>query len=312
MPTYQVETDEGVYELELEGELPEGPAGERLLQRLLRDQFRQQSRPPESTLTPQQAQRWQVLGEKSEALKAELGQGITAAGRAATQVAGGVRDAAQGWLELPASIFNVIGEFISPDAPGGPRRRLVPEVSSPQLPDVSPPQSGLEKALRVGGQLAGDTAGALLLPPVRHGVATLGRKLRPGAKVGNELMFEPGSVAREIAERQMRKGARLDYEPGSPTARGARDTHHPSVQRRAERTLAEPTELLRTPPSEGVQNLARLFGFEAEEIPQMSQAAALVHRKRLLTAVPDYATQQEAGPVRDLLERLEEHLLRFR
>ena len=76
--------------------------------------------------------------------------------------------------------------------------------------------------------------------------------------------------------------------------------------------MAEETELLRTPPSEGVQNLARLFDFEATEIPSMTQQAALAHRKRLLQVVPDYATQAEAGPLRDLLQRLEEHLLRFR
>jgi hypothetical protein len=288
MPTYQVETDDGTYELELDGALPEGPAGEQLLRRLLRDQLRQQPRSP--------------TGYANDA-QALLGMG--------KQVLGGVRDSAQGLLDLPSNIANVISEYLSPDPPGGPRRRLVPEVQSPQLPDVDPPQSGVEKALRITGRLAGDASGAMLLPPVRHGVATLARKLRPGAKLGKELMFEPGSVARDIAERQMRR-PQLDYEPGSPTARGARETNHPMVQRRAEKTLAEPTELLKSPASEGAQNLAKLYGFTVEDIPQMSQAAALFHRRRLLSAVPDYATQVEAGPLRDLLQRLEDHLLRFR
>jgi hypothetical protein len=288
MPTYQVETDDGTYEVELDGDLPEGPAGERLLQRLLQQQSRQPPRPP--------------TGYANDA-QALLGMG--------KQVLGGVRDAAQGLLDLPSNIANVITEYISPDAPGGPRRRVVPKVQSPQLPDVDPPQSGVEKAVRFGGQLLGDAAGAMLLPPIRHGVASLARKLRPGATLGKELMFEPGHTAREIAERQMRK-PQLGYEPGSPTARGVKDTNYPFVTRRAEKTLAEATELLKTPPSEGVQNLARLFGFEAEDIPQMSQQAALFHRRRLLSVVPDYATQQEAGPLRLLLERLDQQILRFR
>jgi hypothetical protein len=286
MPTYQIDTDAGTYEVELEGDLPEGPAGERILQRLLREHLRQQ--PP----TP--------YANDAQAL---LGMG--------KQVLGGVRDAAQGVLDLPANIANVISEYISSDAPGGPRRRLVPEVQSPQLPDVAPPQGGVEKALRLGGQLAADAAGSLLLPGVRRGVGAVARKLRPGQKLGKELLFEPGSVARDIAERQMAK-PKLDYEPGSPTARGAKDTNHPMVQRRAEKTLSEATELLKTAPTEGERNLARLFGFEAVDIPTMSQQATLIHRRRLLSVVPDYGTQQEAGPLRDLLERLEQHLLRFR
>jgi hypothetical protein len=222
-----------------------------------------------------------------------------------------VRDAAQSLIDAPANIANVISEYISPDPPGGPRRRLVPEVQAPQLPNTAPPQTGVEKALRMGGQVLGDAAGAMLIPGVRHGVASLGRKLRPGPKVGKELMFEPGSVARDIAERQLRQ-SKLDYEPGAAAAKGVKDGGGPFVSRRAERTRAAPTDLLKTAPTEGEQNLAHVFGFRVEDIPEMSQQAALVRRQQLRHAVPDYATQAEAGPLRDLLERLEQQILRYR
>jgi hypothetical protein len=152
----------------------------------------------------------------------------------------------------------------------------------------------------------------MLIPGVRRGVGAVARKLRPGQTLGKELLFEPGSVARDIAEQHMRK-PKLDYEPGAPAAKGQREWHPSGVGSvPAAKTLAEPTALLKTPAPAGARNLARVFGFEADDIPQMSQQAALVRREQLRRAVPDYATQVEAGPLRDLLERLEEHLLRFR
>jgi hypothetical protein len=298
MPTYEVETADGVFEIELEGELPEGPEGERILQRLLQQQLRQQPALPDPTQVP-------TVADDAAAL-------LRTGKQAATQILGGVRDSVQSLIDLPVQIGNVITEYVSPDAPGGPRRRLVPEVQSPQLPDTAPPQSGWEKALRFGGQALGDAAGAMLLPGVRRGVGAVAKKLRPpGHTLGKELMFEPGSVARDIAEQQLRK-PKLDYEPGAPAAKGQREWHPSGVGSvPAAKTLGEVPELLKTVPSEGERNLARLFGFEAEAIPDMSQIQTLQYRNRL-AGVTDYATQTEPGPLRDLLERLEAQILRYR
>src|SRR5919109_1919790 len=112
MPTYEVETDKGTFQLEIDRELDDSPASHQLLQRLVSQQLQQQNTPLSL----------------------------------ATQVLGGVRDAAQGVLDLPASLANTITEFVSPHPPGGPRRRVVPEVQAPQLPDVAAPQTTTEKA----------------------------------------------------------------------------------------------------------------------------------------------------------------------
>jgi hypothetical protein len=70
--------------------------------------------------------------------------------------------------------------------------------------------------------------------------------------------------------------------------------------------------ILDTPPSEGARNLARIvFDFVPDDISQMSLERAINARKRILAKVPDFV-QQSGGPLGELLERLEAHILRFR
>jgi hypothetical protein len=353
MATYEVETESGTYEIQIDGTLPEGPEGEKVLQRLVKQQLRQQQLPDPKDY-PNDAQA--LLG-------------------IAKQVPGGVRDAGQSLLDLPTSIANVVSEFISPDPPGGPRRRMVPDVQSPQLPDVAPAKTPLERTVRFGSQLAADAAGSLLFPQVRQGASSLWQWLRP-RPTGKNLMFEPGSVARDIAERRMRQSTlqedlttppspktdintgtvpppaakprirrtllqgeetttprpthdvdagsmsrempteyvptpKLEYDPKSPSSKGAKEGQGgPFTVRRAVRTRAEHTELLKTPPSEGAMNLSRLLlDFHATDIPKMSFERAVNARRRLLTKFPEVDLTTAGGPLQELWDRLTERLL---
>jgi hypothetical protein len=252
MPTYEVETDRGTYQLEIDQELDDSPQSHALLQKLVAHQLRYADASERNT-----------------------------AGSLATQVLGGVLDFGQQLLNTPAQIASTISEFVSPDAPGGPRRRVVPEVQAPQLPDVAPPETGLEKGVRIGSNIATGVATSLVSPAVRSGL-----RLRSSAPPGAPLMYEPGRLVGRSAM------------PGFPRVP----------------TLAQPTGVLTGELSEGASNLARLFEMPRtmEGIRKMSQMQTLQARARLLSKVPDYDLAQEQGPLRELLEVLEQQILRYR
>jgi hypothetical protein len=254
MAVYEIETDQGTYELELDRELDDSPESHQLLQRLLADQ-----------LSQQQAQ---------QNTPASL----------ATQALGGARDAVQRLVDIPANLANTIGEFISPDAPGGPRRRAVPEVSMPQLPNVSAPTTGLERGVRVGAELGTDVLATLALPGMK---AKLARLLQSDAALRPPgLMFESGAAAA--------KGGL----PGGPV-----------------KTLAVPSGPLLAELSKPAQNLASVLGLPTAmpAIRAMTLPEAQAAVQRLLASVGEHHhLTQQAGPVRDLFDVLQAQMLRYR
>jgi hypothetical protein len=255
MPVYEVETDRGTYELEIDRELDDSPASHQLLQRLVAEQLRQQQ---SAQNTP---------------------------GSLATQALGGLRDAAQSVLDLPAQIGNVITEFLSPDPPGGARRRVVPEVQAPQLPDVSPPQTTAEKATRLGSQVAADLAGTLVLPGIRE-------------KAARVLLGERAPV----------KPSALMFEPHTLAARGGTGT-------RPVKTLARPSGVLLEELSTPAQNLAELLGLPktTQSIKHMSQSEASAALQQIMrTLGKDFNLTQMQGPTKELWEAIEQQLLRYR
>jgi hypothetical protein len=169
MATYEItlENDQK-YLVDIEGELPPGERGQQLLQRALQDQLR-----------------WQAATQNTP-------------GSIAEQLVGGGRDALQSWISAPTDLLNVVlGEAASPDPPGGPRRRLVPELPPlTQLPTVQPPQTKIEAGARIAGQAGVDILGMLAgSPGLRQ---ALSRALFPfPQRPPTPLLFEPrAAVAR--------------------------------------------------------------------------------------------------------------------
>jgi hypothetical protein len=256
MAVYEVETDQGTFEIEVDREVPDTPEGRKVLARLVARE-----------LAFQRSTR-------------------NSAGTIVGQMVGGVRDAAQQVLDLPAQIGNVISEFVSPDAPGGPRRRVVPEVQAPQLPEVEPPQTKLEKGVRVGSQVATTLAASLLAPGVRDRAARL-------------LFGEPPTV----------RPVPLMFEPGRPVARSA-----PAGQKPVP-TLAVPGASQEL--SEGAMRLAQLYDipFRTRDIQKLSLEQALRAKGRLVNRLSpyDYAELMSSDtPVAELIQAIEAQILRYR
>jgi hypothetical protein len=251
------------YEAELEGgqrvrvhlpyELPDGPKGEELLRQAVREHVAQQQMPL----------------------------------AVARQVLGGVRDAAQSAIDWPGQIVNTIGEFVSTTPPGGPgpRPRVVPELTMPQLPDTRPPATGLERGVRTGSALAADVLGMLLIPAIRGQVS--------------KMIFGQAPTMRSVPRM---------FEEGRAVAKSA-----PTGWRTVE-TLARPTGVLAEELPEGARNLGRMFGLPSStaEITALSQQQALASRRVLLEKVGDPALLVEDGPVKWLAEALEYQALRYR
>jgi hypothetical protein len=261
MPTYEVETDQGTFQLEVDQPVPEGEPGQRMLEGLVAEQL--------------QAEAFERRNYPVKTAVGDIGRGIV----------GGVRDFGQQFIDLPVDIFNAISElYLSPDPPGGPRRRMVEDLQAPQLPDVGEQRSGLEQGVRTGTTIATDVlVSTFAVPALRRAFLT---KLL-GSQRGVPLMFEPGATAARAANR---------FEKGV-------------------KTLAEVTteSILDTPPSTGAHNLSRLvFDFNASDIPKMTLTRAINARKRILTKIPDFDLQQSGGPLGELLERLEAQILRHR
>jgi hypothetical protein len=258
MATYEVETDQGTYQLELDQELDDTPQNRELLQRLVGEQLRYHQ------------------GTRNTA------------GSLLTQALGGVRDAVQGAVDLPASIYNTVTEMVSMDPPGGPgpRRRALPEVQMPQLPDVEPPQTGLEKATRIGAEIATDVFASLAIPGVKTRMARL---------LGHEgPTVQPSS---------------LMFEAGRPAARGGIAGTQPVP------TLAKASGPLLGELSEGATNLASVLQLPRTmpAIRAMTQAEASTAVQRLLASVGEHHhLTQQAGPVRDLFDALQAQVLRYR
>jgi hypothetical protein len=259
MPKYEVQMDDGGrYELELDQEVSNDDAGRGLLQQLVHEQLAAAKRPPEFD---------SVWG---------LG----------TQILGGARDAVQGVVDLPAKIGNVITEFVSPDAPGGPRRRIVPEVQMPQLPDTEAPQTPAEKVVRTGAQVGTDAAFGLLLPGIRERAARL-----------------------LLPERSAVRPAPLMFEAGRPAARGGIAGTKPT------RTLAAPSGPLLEELSTPAQNLAALLRLPTsmQAIRHMTQPEASAALQRLMATLgKDFNLAQMQGPAKDLWQAIEQQLLRYR
>lgn len=283
MPVYQVETDDGrTYQLDLEQPVPDGPGGRDMLQEILAEQLAHQH---------------------DESFDRRNFPVSTAAGDVGRGLVGGLRDFGQQFLDLPTQIGNTITEFISPDAPGLGRRRVVPEMQAPQLPDpTGQPRSGLERTIRTVTPLGLDVA-TLLLP---IGKSIFARRAARRAAERTPMLFEPGSVAEDLA---VPRGRRLDLflEPESPASRPLSRFDKPVP------TRGQPAGILKTVPSEGARRLAPVFDFQADRIPQMTQKQAVEAYRRIISRVPDYPIHEvENTPIFELLQRLEQHILSFR
>jgi hypothetical protein len=202
------------------------------------------------------------------------------------QVGGGMRDATQQALDVPAQVANVITEFISPDAPGGPRQRVVPEVQAPQLPDVEPPTTPVERGVRLVSHLATTLATALLAPDVAERVLI---------KLG--LLKVP-------------RGVPLMFEPGASAAKSVPAGQKPTP------TMAVPSGVLTGELSAGAANTAKVLGLPhtMASIRAMTQAEAAAARAKLIDAVGDaYELVAESGtPAAELYQAIEQQLLRYR
>jgi hypothetical protein len=257
MPRYEVDLDDGRrFEIEVDQDIPDTDAGRSTLARLV-----------ERELAFQRATR-------------------NTAGSLLGQAIGGVRDAVQGAIDTVPGIANTVTEFLSPDPPGGPRRRVVPEVQTPQLPDTEPPQTGLEQGVRIGTTVATDLAAGLLAPGVRERAARL-------------LFGEPPTV----------RPAPLMFEPGRPVARSA-----PAGQKLVP-TLAVPGASQEL--SEGAMRLAQLFDipFRPQDIQKMTLDQALHAKGRLVNRLSpyDYAELMSSDtPVAELIQAIEAQILRYR
>ncbi len=250
MPRYRVITDQGTFELEVDREIPDTPQGRAVMQRLVAEQL--------------QAQDDRGFAQHNFPIG-------TAVGDIARGIVGGVRDAAQQLVNVPTAILNVITEGISPDPPGPPgsRRRLVPEVAAPQLPDFDSPRPGLERGVRTGTNITTDAALALLVPGMRRALARRLRILGSGFKrprQGVPLMFEtthPQFSSKRAVARQR---------PGQPPAK----------------TLAtvESQPSLMRPLSEGAKRTARLFDISINnngDVITMTLEQATQARRRILS-----------------------------
>lgn len=249
MPRYEVDTDQGRYEIETDQPVPDDARGQVLLQRLLARQ---------------------LLAQRASQ---------NTAGSFATQLVGGVRDAAQQFIDLPAEILNAISLFVSPDPPGGPRRRVIPEAQLPQLPNTVSPQTFEETATRWLANLGANLALTPAFPGVRR-------------------WFQSPSTP-------------MLFEPGRAVARGA-PASFPKIP-----TVAPATEILQKPMSEGAMRLAQLFDipFDTRQIASMSHTQALAARRRILSRIPDYDVaelRQQGGPLGELLEAIDQQILRYR
>lgn len=206
-------------------------------------------------------------------------------GRLATQAFGGARDAVQGTLDLPASILNVISEFMNPLPPHGGRQRAVPELVMPQLPSAEPPQGVAETVTRYGSQIGTDVLAMLALPGVRERVARLLFGELPTVHPTPGLMFDPKSpVSRAV--------------PGyKPTP-----------------TLSAPGGALLEGFSDEAAALAQKLGLPQtmRDVALMSQRQASAAQRTLLESVTDPAQLAEGTPLRALLDIVEAQLYRFR
>jgi hypothetical protein len=246
---YSVETDQGNFEVELDREVPDTPEGHALLQRLVADQLR-----------------YQQASQNT-------------AGAFLKQTLGGIRDAGQQVLDLPAEILNAVTEFVSPDVPGGPRRRVLSAVHSPQIPSPPPPQTWEEYVTRVLANIGTNLALTPALPGVRRWL-----KSPPGGP----LMFEPGRAVSRSA---------------------------PSGWQRVP-TMAAPSGPLLTELSDGARATARLLGLpdNVGQIAQLSQAQAAQALGVLRQAAAgDPALLADAStPLGALFATIQQRLLSFR
>jgi hypothetical protein len=255
MPTYQIETDQGRYQLELDQEVSGDAQGHALLERLLHEQLRGQSQAPQTT-----------------------------PGSVLTQVAGGIRDFAQQAIDTPVGILNAGLSFVNPQPPGPGRQPPPYQIASPQLPNTAPPQTGLEKGVRVGAEIGTDVLAALAVPGMKTKLARLlqsDKALRPPG-----LMFEPGRLA-------ARGGTGIKPVP----------------------TLAKPSGPLLEELSEGATNLATVLQLPRTmpAIRAMTLPEATTAVQRLLASVGEHhQLTQQAGPVRDLFDALQAQVLRYR
>ncbi len=282
MPRYRVKTDQGTFALEVDQAIPDTPQGRAVMQRLVAHQLAEQ---------------------ESRAFAQRDFPVATAVGDIGRGVVGGMRDAAQQIIEVPVSILNTITEFISPDPPGPPgsRRRLVPEVAAPQLPDFDPPRPGLERGVRTGTNITTDAALALLVPGMRRALARRLRILGSGFKrprQGVPLMFEtthPQFSSKRAVARQR---------PGQPAIKTLA-------------TVESQPPLLR-PLSEGAKRTAKLFDISINntgDVITMTLEQATQARRRILSRLGVDGVrlaEQPNTPIGELMQVIEAQILRHR
>jgi hypothetical protein len=244
---YKVRTNQGEFIITLDQEVPETEAGQQMLQDLVTAQY----------------------ATERDGLRT-----------IAQQSFGGVRDAAQGWVDTPANILNAVTEFYNPMAPHPSRQRVIPEVRAPQLPQVPPPVGESEQWLRTGTNVATNVAAGMLSPTVR---ATLSRLIF-GRAPGVPMMFEPNrAVGRSLAGRP-------------PVA-----------------TVAAPVGQLAEEFSEAGGNMARILGIEdMAAIRNMSLDQTLKARQRVWHLVQNDVGLAADGPLGEVMQALENRLLNFK
>jgi hypothetical protein len=315
---YEVDTDQGRFQLELDREVPDTPAGHGLLQRLVQEQLAQPYQPPRpsSWSVPDRIISW-IYGEQPPfqyEVELDTGERLVVGleheipdtpagkqlleqaareqlarkqmpGRLGKQVLGGARDAVQGVLNLPVDILNAGLSYLNPVAPGPGRPPPPVQVEQPvQLPEVAEPTTPWERAVRTGSQLATDAGLSMAIPGVRRGVGRVVRGPEPTVPPA-PLLFEEGSVAS--------RGTR-----GFPPTR----------------TVAAPTGPLTQEFSEGARNMAKLLHIPSEMrvIQHLSQAEAALIRGQLQRLAGSDLSLLESGPLGEIYEAVEQRLLSFR
>lgn len=217
----------------------------------------------------------------------ETFKNLPTAGSVAEQALGGVIDLAQEPIDMVTDALNSLGLFTgipTGTTPGGMTRSTVmPQVDAPQLPNVRDPVNAPEEVARTGSSVLAGLALSLLSPAVRRGI-------------GRAFGHQPREVP-------------LMFEPGRAVSRPL-NRHTPAVPTMA----AELPDILKTRPSEAAGTLGRLvFDLNPTDIPHMSHEAAVAARNRILTKVgTEFDLTQEAGPLKELLDRIESRILMFR